>query len=868
VERIVVKYFDTVPRATSLSVLRTGYLFVGAEFGAHCLYQFLRITDEAAEEEIGVEVDIEGDRVIIPHFKPRGLTNLLLVDTMESLSPVIEMKVMDLVGEDAPQIYALCGRGPNSSLRVLRHGLAVSEVAVSELPGNPNAVWTVRSNAKEESDRYIVVSFVNATLVLSIGETVEEVTDSGFLATAPTLKCCLIGDDSLLQVHNGGIRHIRADRRIHEWKPPGKKHIVHAAVNNRQVVIALGGGEVIYFELDVSGQLVEVEKKEMPNEVACVDVGPIPEGRQRCRFMAVGTFEGTWIVRILSLDPDDRMTALSRQALPAQPVSLALSLARTKAGDGVSSHALFLHVGLANGVSLRIGVDATTGALSPDYRTRLLGGKAVQLVKLNVRGESGVMALSTRSWLCYNMHGRYNTTPLSYDTLEYAASFSSEQCPDGIVAVAGNTLRIITLELGESFNQTLIPLKYTPRRLIIHPSTGLLALIESDHNDTTRAQCAPMAGPGETPEGPDPLLSVQRAGTGVWASCIRLLEPTQLATLDLLELEDNEAAVSVATVTFAERGGEVFLLIGTGKDMKLQPRSSNGGFIHTYRVAEGRLQLIHKTPTDGIPQAMAAYQGRLLVGLGPVLRIYDLGKKKLLRKCENKTFPCCITSIFVYGPRIYVGDVSESFHMVRYKKSDNMLYIFADDTAPRWLTSQTLLDYDTLAGGDKFGNVFVARLPQDVSDDVEDDPTGAKIKWDAQCMNGAANKMEEVIQFHVGEAVTGLQRSALQAGGTEGIIYATLAGGIGALVPFTSREDVDFFTHLEMHLRQENPPLCGRDHLSFRSYYYPCKDVIDGDLCEQFAGMNSQRQRAIAEELDRTPGEIMKKLEDMRNRLL
>ena len=47
---------------------------------------------------------------------------------------------------------------------------------------------------------HIVVSFVNATLVLSIGETVEEVTDSGFLGTTPTLGCGLIGEDSLLQV--------------------------------------------------------------------------------------------------------------------------------------------------------------------------------------------------------------------------------------------------------------------------------------------------------------------------------------------------------------------------------------------------------------------------------------------------------------------------------------------------------------------------------------------------------------------------------------------------------------------------------------------------------------------------------------------
>lgn len=45
-----------------------------------------------------------------------------------------------------------------------------------------------------------MVSFTNATLALSIGETVEEVTDSGFLGTSPTLACSRLGEDALIQV--------------------------------------------------------------------------------------------------------------------------------------------------------------------------------------------------------------------------------------------------------------------------------------------------------------------------------------------------------------------------------------------------------------------------------------------------------------------------------------------------------------------------------------------------------------------------------------------------------------------------------------------------------------------------------------------
>lgn len=40
-----------------------------------------------------------------------------------------------------------------------------------------------------------------------------------------------------------------------------------------------------------------------------------------------------------------------------------------------------------------------------------------------------------------------------------------------------------------------------------------------------------------------------------------------------------------------------------------------------------------------------------------------------------------------------------------------------------------------------------------------------------------------------------------------------LQGKIGVLIPFTFREDTDFFQTLDMHMRNEDPPLGGRDHL-------------------------------------------------------
>lgn len=43
-----------------------------------------------------------------------------------------------------------------------------------------------------------------------------------------------------------------------EWRAPGKKQIEKACANERQVVLALAGGEIIFFELDEAMQNIQV----------------------------------------------------------------------------------------------------------------------------------------------------------------------------------------------------------------------------------------------------------------------------------------------------------------------------------------------------------------------------------------------------------------------------------------------------------------------------------------------------------------------------------------------------------------------------------------------------------------------------------
>ncbi len=144
--------------------------------------------------------------------------------------------------------------------------------------------------------------------------------------------------------------------------------------------------------------------------------------------------------------------------------------------------------------------------------------------------------------------------------------------------------------------------------------------------------------------------------------------------------------------------------------------------------------------------------------MGRSLRLYELGKKKLLKKCENRTFPTGIVRLHVNADRIYACDLSESVHFVKYRRQDNILVIFADEASPRFdfvewklshltfrfISSSVVLDYDTIAAADKFGNVFVLQLPAKVIDDVVN-PAGSRLLWDQGLLNGAPTKAKVMI---------------------------------------------------------------------------------------------------------------------------
>jgi splicing factor 3B subunit 3 len=127
-------------------------------------------------------------------------------------------------------------------------------------------------------------------------------------------------------------------------------------------------------------------------------------------------------------------------------------------------------------------------------------------------------------------------------------------------------------------------------------------------------------------------------------------------------------------------------------------------------------------------------------------------------------------------------------------------------------------------------------------------------------LHGAPNRLDLMAHFYPQDLPTSICKTNLVVGGQDVLVWSGIQGTVGVLIPFVTREDADFFQNLESHMRAEDPPLAGRDHLIYRGYYVPVKGVIDGDLCERFTLLPNDKKQMIAGELDRSVREIERKI--------
>jgi splicing factor 3B subunit 3 len=925
-QKLVLKYFDSISPACQICISKDGLLFAASEFGNHELFQFKAIGDSPDDDSVEISSSSgnksdSGKQTFTPRNQP---LNLELFDSFKSLAPIVSLKVSDLAKDaGVNQIYTLCGRAERSTLRTLRQGLPLAEMGTIRFPVTSKqdvnrGVWTIRGGA-DRTDKFIIVALKDSTKVFSTRtegnddeqrDVIEDDVSERFARDTTTITASAWGTKGAdcIQVTPTGFRRVNfaTNQVVSTFKCSGQKRVEVACCNDRQICLGLTQGEIIYFEIDSSGAPVEKARYDVGLDVACMDCDTT--------LLALGLWDSS--IRILSVERSNMMAPLSSQKVPAKPSSLCLIR------DESRNH-VRMEVGLQNGLLVRSILDIGSSGAIVDTRSHVLGSKAVRVQKvyLNVTengpAEQVSICCSTRIWL---VRASSTPTPLSFRSFEFVAPFLSATLGgrEGMVALGPSNSLTITLLDGfgldpsRKFNEEAWKLDRTPRRICRHPTRqDLLILIEGDRdsflsqatvNKVTKAE----NGEGKEAKRDEDAMDVDEEeeegmiGTGAlgqdgdqkdpssevgkfvghprqsdpdmaWASCVRVISPLTGQTLQRIQLEKNEMAVSLEQGRFAD--GIDYLFVGTVSGMKFHPRQQIGTAIRTYRFlpSGGKLELVHTTKTQDIPLAFAFIDGKLCCGAGQAITLYDMGQKQLLRKCELKGLPSLVAFIKpVSADRLCIGDSHESIYFVYYSKQENSFSVFADDIVSRMCVAGDIVDSNTCAASDKFGNVFVLRLPPGATGT---DPRSRAAHhrtalWDQGNLGGAPHKLDLIAHFYVGEVVTALQKCTLAPGRNEILVYGTVMGTLGALTPFLSRDDLDFFSHLEIHLRKHFKNLLGRDHLQYRSYYTPVKCVIDGDLCEQYFHLPEDIKSKIAREMDRSVDDICRRLEEMRGQIL
>lgn len=83
---------------------------------------------------------------------------------------------------------------------------------------------------------------------------------------------------------------------------------------------------------------------------------------------------------------------------------------------------------------------------------------------------------------------------------------------------------------------------------------------------------------------PENIFGSPKAGKSQWASIIRLLDPIDKSTINLIRLEQNEAAMCLTCCQFMNQPIDAwFLVVGITANFRLNPREISGGAVDVYR---------------------------------------------------------------------------------------------------------------------------------------------------------------------------------------------------------------------------------------------------------------------------------------------
>ncbi|KAL0398278.1 UNVERIFIED_CONTAM: DNA damage-binding protein 1 [Sesamum radiatum] len=245
-----IEFLGETSVASSISYLDNAVVFVGSSYGDSQLIK------------LNLQPDAKGSYVEV-------------LERYVNLGPIVDFCVVDLERQGQGQVVTCSGAYKDGSLRIVRNGIGINEQLISE----------------------------TRILAMNLEDELEETEIEGFCSNIQTLFCHDAMYDQLVQVTSNGVRLVSSTTRelCNEWFSPAGYSINVATANATQVLLATGGGHLVYLEIG-DGVLTEVKHAQLEYDISCLDINPIGDNPNYSQLAAVGMWTDI-SVRIYSL-PD------------------------------------------------------------------------------------------------------------------------------------------------------------------------------------------------------------------------------------------------------------------------------------------------------------------------------------------------------------------------------------------------------------------------------------------------------------------------------------------------------------------------------------------------------------------------------------
>lgn len=782
--------------ASTISYLDNAFVYIGSSYGDSQLIK------------LNLQPDAKGSYVEV-------------LERYVNLGPIVDFCVVDLERQGQGQVVTCSGAYKDGSLRIVRNGIGINEQASVELQGI-KGMWSLRSSTDDPFDTFLVVSFISETRILAMNleDELEETEIEGFNSQVQTLFCHDAVYNQLVQVTSSSVRLVSSISRElrHEWNAPPGYSVNVATANATQVLLATGGGHLVYLEIG-DGTLTQVKHVQLEYEISCLDINPIGENSNYSQLAAVGMWTDI-SVRIFSL-PD--LNLITKEQLGGEIIPRSVLLCSF---EGIS----YLLCALGDGHLLNFQLNMSSGELT-DRKKVSLGTQPITLRTFSSKNTTHVFAASDRPTVIYSSNKKLLYSNVNLKEVSHMCPFNSAAFPDSLAIAKEGELTIGTIDDIQKLHIRSIPLGEHARRICHQEQSRTFAICSLKNQ--------PSADESEM-------------------HFIRLLDDQTFEFISTYPLDTFEYGCSILSCSFSD-DPNVYYCVGTAYVLPEENEPTKGRIL-VFIVEDGKLQLIAEKETKGAVYSLSAFNGKLLAAINQKIQLYkwmlrEDGTRELQSECGHHGH---ILALYVQtrGDFIVVGDLMKSISLLIYKHEEGAIEERARDYNANWMSAVEILDDDIYLGAENNFNLFTVRKNSEGATDEE------------------RGRLEVVGEYHLGEFVNRFCHGSLvmrlpdsDVGQIPTVIFGTVNGVIGVIASLP-HEQYAFLEKLQSNLRKVIKGVGGLSHEQWRSFNnekktVEAKNFLDGDLIESFLDLSRGKMEEISKAMSVSVEELSKRVEEL-----